>query len=193
MNRLRRPSRFVLLCAATTAGVVTSLAATYSLSAADTEQPPPTAVEVGRQISDMTAAGVPPDSPKIKMLEGVRTEILAADPTATEPGPYDEVHGWPLQGEIECDALPGITDAYDLTGSRCVSIPRGGDARLFVFVTPRGQALAVNLNTSVKTSGSMHLIPEFSQLTTADISVRDDGAIVVQIGSRALVIDTNDW
>lgn len=160
---------------------------------ADSSDEPPTAVDVETQIDAMTSAGLPADDPKVKLLRQVRSEILAADPGASDPDPDGHSLESPAdQGEIECEPLPPFTSSQDLTRARCVSVPRGADASLFVFLTPRAEALVVDINPK-QTSAHTHAIPPLPSLGDSKISVTDEGNIEVSTIGVTISIPTVDW
>jgi TolB protein len=97
-------------------------------------------------------------------------------------------------GEIQCEPVRPFTDNVDLSGARCLSIPRPNEEEnLIVFLTPRGFALVVK-STDLDTTAEQFFVPVIPDLSAATLTVDDDGIIHVDWeDGRKVQIPTADW
>jgi Tol biopolymer transport system component len=96
-------------------------------------------------------------------------------------------------GEFQCEPMRPFTDNVDLTGARCVSIPRPDGDELVVFLTPRGIALTVTFSTNDAKAAQVE-IPAMPDLADATLSLADQGVIHVEWNDgRSVDIPTADW
>jgi hypothetical protein len=155
----------VLLSALVLAAVAASAAASAALG-----QDPPTEVErrLEAEIEGMVDSGVPPDDPKVEMLEDEAAAIGDGDGEAArrEPGvDIGEVlegtespdasgsrvadaqvaesdDAW-QSGTMVCEPVPGLLSADEIAGARCVSVPQPDGSSRFVAVSPDGTVRTV--------------------------------------------------
>jgi hypothetical protein len=96
-------------------------------------------------------------------------------------------------GEVVCEPHRGLTADIDFTGARCVVVPRSDQEALYVYLTPRGEALAVKTDLESGKTAEVVDIPVLPDLASAKLSVDESGAIHVEMDGRRETIPTTDW
>lgn len=157
--------------------------------------------QVDAEISELLEQGLTEADGKIRLLEAERERILAA---SQNPGPDPDpllarrslhIPTGPMTvevGEVECEPMRPFTDGVDLRGDRCVSVARADGGALFVYLTPREEALVVRL--SGQATSSREPIPALPDLAAATLSVDDRGVIhVASPGGTTKEIQTDLW
>ena len=122
----------------------------------------------------------------IEDSEGLVDDLEDDDITALK-GPRWDV------GEVECEPHPGLMGDIDLTGARCVVVPRSERVALYVYLTPRGKALVVVGDPSSGFTSHVVDIPLLSNLASAKLSIDGSGAIRVEMDGQREIIPTTDW
>jgi hypothetical protein len=151
---------------------------------------------ISADIRTLEESGFTDADEKLRLLEEERQRILDAEKnpgSEPTPEPPEKVSGVGdvVKGEVECEAWPPFTGQLDLSGARCVSVPRT-NSRLFAFLTPRAIALVIEV-TADGVSPREVSIPRLSDLENAAIEVDGTGAIHVEVQGAENVISTDGW
>jgi hypothetical protein len=145
----------------------------------------PAIEDLRRQIDQLVKeGGLASDDPKVLALEAEIDRLQGIDPSAPSTDKADPDSGAddPLQsGEVECEAIPGITDDFDAGRQpRCVTIALKGRASILTMITDRGEALAIYWPAAgADAQSKTHAIPEIPDLASAKLTVGDNGVVVV--------------
>jgi hypothetical protein len=134
-------------------------------------RPAPAAAQVRAEVDAMIANGVPRNDPKVRMLEADARALqaAAAAPPRAEPGVDPDavaaladagaVARTPAEararssemrsdqpavlGTVQCEPIPQLLSARDVTGATCYSVPQADGTSRYVAVTPAGKVLVV--------------------------------------------------
>jgi hypothetical protein len=160
--------------------------------------------QIDAQIAELQQIDSAEAKAKIALLEKQRADLVAASedtaaatpvPTeaSAEPTPHLETDEWD-RGEVPCEPQPGLTDQYEFTVVRCVSLIGRSGSGLTIYLTPDGWALVLATApdySSVKASNVD--IPKLPDLMKADISIDAEDVIHVVSGSEDAEIQTSSW
>lgn len=151
----------VLFAALVLSAVAASAAASAALSQ---EAPDPLEQQMEAEIEAMVDAGIPPDHPKVEMLEEELAELEEAGDAGApaEPGvdveamieeaeeaeAREEAGVAPAEpvwdsGEVLCEVVPGILGPDEIAGARCASVPQPDGTTRYVAVAPDGTVRTV--------------------------------------------------
>jgi hypothetical protein len=163
----------VLLAVLALSAVAASAAASSALSRSNAPAPVTLQAQLQSEIDDMLAAGVPADSPKVRMLQesldqlrspdigqpprdpaGDVSGLLSRDPSAVQPqagveeapdGLVGAGGGAPEweSGTVECEPIPGLLTAAEIAGALCVSVPQPDGTSRYLAIGADGVARTV--------------------------------------------------
>jgi hypothetical protein len=164
-----------LLVAVVVAALSASAVASASLS-----QPAPVPAEqqLQRDIDSMIAAGLDPHDPKVEMVRddlaalkagrtattrgdmSRRTGNVLAEARAADAGgalaPTEAAPAWD-SGPVECEAVPGLLTAPEVTGATCVSVPQPDGTARYLAIAADGTVRAVRFAPG----GHVTRLPDF--------------------------------
>jgi hypothetical protein len=163
--RTRRRRRGAAMTVVAAAGAVLVAGAAAASSGRDTQPAPPqAAVELQREVDAMRTAGLPPDDPKVEMLEAEVDALIAgtsaeAVPDAGMDAPANRSGDASLSstpqeavqaagevdsdrsadpGAVECEPVPQALDAAEVADASCLSVPQPDGTTRYVAVRPTG-------------------------------------------------------
>lgn len=152
--------------------LLTAVAASAAAGAALSEEPPtPLEAEMRDEIDAMVDAGIPPDDPKVQMLEDALDELERGADAAAPPEPGVDVGALLEQsraaeaaedarvqtrgddpsaaapawdsGPVLCEVVPGLLDAGEIAGAQCASVPQPDGTSRYVAIGADGVARVV--------------------------------------------------
>jgi len=150
----------VLFAALVLSAVAASAAASAALSQ---EAPDPLEQQMEAEIEAMVDAGIPPDHPKVEMLEEELAELEEGGDADPPPEPGVDVEemieeaeeaearedaglaaepAWE-SGEVLCEVVPGALGPDEIAGARCASVPQPDGTNRYVALGPDGTARTV--------------------------------------------------
>jgi hypothetical protein len=182
--------------------------------------PPGVAIELQREVDAMLAGGLPPDHPKVRMLEREVEALVDGTDAVPVPDPgmdsaesatraangaeattpeeavqlEDELDAGDEAeaGAVECEPVPRVLTAAEVAGaSSCVSVPQPDGTSRYLAVEPSGQVHVVRFGDG----GSVGRMPDLqlpAGTEAADVTLvpGDDGE--VQVMSAGTEVATLD-
>ena len=164
-TRLRGP---VLFAAVMVAAVTASAAASAALSGSSSSAPAALEQQLQDEIDALRAAGLPADHPKVRMMQESLDQLRAPVPAGPRRDPRGDVgallaeseaqradpaaamaeaaaEGEPLweSGTVDCEPVPGLLTAAEVTGATCVGVPQPDGTSRYVALGADGVARTV--------------------------------------------------
>lgn len=158
-DRRPRPRRWRLGLAGAVAATVGLTALGVAGASRRQPEPPPLADDIEGEIAGLIDAGVPPDDPKIRLLEeqveelrrgsgvtpprepGVDLGARVAEARAAERG-RERARQWE-RGIVDCEPLPGLLSVEELADATCLSVPQPDGSGRYVAVGRGGRVRSV--------------------------------------------------
>jgi hypothetical protein len=179
--------------------------------------PPGVAIELQREVDAMLADGLPPDHPKVRMLQREVEALVDGTDAVPVPDPgmepptraangaeattpeeavrlEDELDAGDEAeaGAVECEPVPQVLTAAEIAGAAsCVSVPQPDGTSRYLAVEPSGQVHVVRFGDGGRVGRMPDLqLPAGTEAADVTLVPGDDGEVqVMSAGTEVATLD----